>query len=152
MGGPAIQHFTKNKGPQNTPSLDYSAYDWNSPGSGRRSIYRFVWRGIADPLMEALDFPDLGLLAPVRGFSASSLQALALYNNDFVLHHCEAFAARLEKEAATLTERVQRAVSLTWQRPASDAELAAFAAFAGEHGLASFCRLLLNSSEFLFVD
>jgi len=78
MGGPAIQYFRKSAGPQLTPALDYGADDWSQPESGRRSVYRYVWRAIADPFMEALDFPDLGLPAPVRGFSVSSLQALTL--------------------------------------------------------------------------
>jgi HPt (histidine-containing phosphotransfer) domain-containing protein len=51
MGGPAIQHFQQSPGPQLTPKLDYSAYDWSAAGSGRRSVYRYVWRGIPDPLM-----------------------------------------------------------------------------------------------------
>ena len=152
MGGPAVQHFTQSKGPQNTPALDYNAYDWNRPGAGRRSIYRFVWRGIADPLMEALDFPDLGLLAPTRGFSASSLQALALYNNNFVLHHSDAFARRVRNEAATPEEQVRRAVLLAWQRFPADRDLADCSVFVTAHGLPSFCRLLLNSNDFLFVD
>ena len=67
MGGPAIQHFQQSPGPQMTPKLDYAAYDWSSPGASRRSIYRCVWRGIPDPLMAALDFPDLGLLSPRAG-------------------------------------------------------------------------------------
>ena len=152
MGGPAVQNFTQTKGPQNTPSLDYTGYDWNSPGSGRRSIYRFVWRGIADPLMEALDFPDLGLLSPVRSFSASPLQALALYNNGFILHHSEAFARRVEKEAASVEAQVVRAVRLAWLREPTADELREFTTHAAQHGLASLCRLLLNSSEFLFVN
>ena len=73
MGGPAVQYFKQSKGPQLTPALDYSAYDWSHTESSRRSIYRYVWRAIADPFLEALDFPDLGLPGPVRGFSVSSL-------------------------------------------------------------------------------
>ncbi|MFM7982189.1 MAG: hypothetical protein ACKPKO_23005 [Candidatus Fonsibacter sp.] len=41
--------------------LDYSDFDWNGPQATRRSIYRVVWRGIPDPVFDALDFPDLGL-------------------------------------------------------------------------------------------
>ncbi len=48
--------------------------------------------------MEALDFPDLGLLAPTRGFSASSLQSLALYNNHFVLHQSDQMAKHAEQQ------------------------------------------------------
>ena len=152
MGGPAIEHFSKTKGPQNTPSLDYASYDWNKPGAARRSVYRFVWRGIADPLMEALDFPDLGLLSPVRSFSASPLQALALYNNSFVLFHSQAFASRVEKEAAMPAAQITRAVRLALLRDPTAEELNDFTAYAAQHGMASLCRLLLNSSEFLFVE
>ncbi len=48
MGGPAIQHFHQSPGAQLTPKLDYASYDWATAGSNRRSIYRFVWRGIPD--------------------------------------------------------------------------------------------------------
>lgn len=152
MGGPAIQHFKQSKGPQNTPALDYTAYDWSKPDANRRSIYRYVWRGIADPFMEALDFPDLGLLAPTRGFSASSLQALTLYNNDFVLHHSEVLAKRVEREAKMLNAQIDRAVELAWLRPPSKRERNEFIAFTEAHGLAALCRLLLNCNEFLFVN
>jgi hypothetical protein len=152
MGGPGVQHFTQGPGPQLTPALDYQAYAWNSPGSGRRSIYRFVWRGIADPFMEALDFPDLGILAPERSFSASSLQALALYNDQFVLHQSAALAQRLEEEAPTLDAQVARAARLLWYRDPEPAEGEALARYARDHGLPALCRVLLNSNAFLFVD
>ncbi len=152
MGGPAIQHFKQSKGPQNTPALDYATYDWSGPEANRRSIYRYVWRGIADPFMEALDFPDLGLLTPVRGFSASSLQALTLYNNDFVLHHSAVLARRVEGEAKTLETRVSRAVELTWQRPPTKRERSEFVELASAQSLAALCRVLLNSNEFLFIE
>src|SRR6185369_3225182 len=134
MGGPAVKHFKQGPGPQLTPALDYAGFDWTKPGASRRSIYRYVWRGIADPFMESLDFPDLGLLTPVRGFSASSLQALTLYNNDFVLHHSEALATRIEREAKSPVARVDRAVELVWLRPATKQERSEFGAFAREHG------------------
>ncbi len=97
MGGPGVEQFSKKKGPQVSPVLDYGAFDWDGPGATRRSVYRIVWRGISDPFMEALDFPDLGLLAPTRGNSVSSLQSLAMFNNDFVLHHSQRMAERIEE-------------------------------------------------------
>lgn len=153
MGGPGVRHFTESPGPQLTPALDYKAYDWSSPGAGRRSIYRFVWRGIADPFMEALDFPDLGLLSPQRGFSASSLQALALYNNPFVLHHSATLAARVARERPEgLPGQVERLGALLWQRTITESEREALAAFAASQGLPALCRVMLNSNEFLFVE
>ena len=150
MKGPGIEQFGKSNGPQATPKLDYLAYDWNSQDSHRRSIYRVVWRGIPDPFMESLDFPDLGLLTPKRGFSVSALQSLALYNNDFVLHASEWLASRIQEESPE--KKVARAVELCWQRQPTPAEDAVLATFAEQHGLAALCRVLLNSNEFLFVD
>jgi mono/diheme cytochrome c family protein len=152
MGGPAIKQLTTGAKIQLTPSVDYSTFDWSSLPARRRSIYRFVWRGIPDPMMDALDFPDLGMLTPVRGFSASALQALVLYNNRFVLYHADALAARVAAEAPTLNDRIHRAVQLAWQRNPTEAEAREFAAFAAEHGLPTLCRVLFNSNEFLFID
>jgi Protein of unknown function (DUF1553) len=144
VGGPGAQHFKMSPGPQATPVLDYTAFDWSKPEGARRSIYRVVWRGIADPFMEALDFPDLGLLAPVRSFSASSLQALALMNNEFVLYHAEL----MTKGGCDIRSVVRR----VWLREPTPDEFADFARLTEEYGLAAVCRLLLNSNEFLFVD
>jgi hypothetical protein len=152
MGGPGVSHFKTGPGPQFTPTVDYTAFDWDSPGAGRRSIYRVVWRGIPDPLMDALDFPDASLPTPVRGFSASPLQALALLHNDFVLRHSEHLAARAKTRGRSTAERIRAAFRLVLLREPSEAEAAAFSALADRHSLAAACRVLLNSNEFLFVD
>ena len=152
MGGPGVQQFILGKPIQLTPTVDYAPYDWNSPGAGRRSIYRFVYRGLPDPFLDILDFPDAGQLAPVRPFSASSLQALALFNNPFVLHHAAQMAARLEKAYPTAGERVRAAVRLAYQHSPSAEEQADFESYAAVHGMAALCRVLMNSNEFLFVN
>ncbi len=152
MRGPGVQHFRQSKGPQGTPVLDYQAFDWNSAAGRRRSIYRYVWRGIADPFTEALDFPDLGLLSPVRGFSASSLQALSLLNNDFILHHCQSMATQLEVSLPDVSSRVQECIWLLWGRQPNPLELQELSDFVHTHSLAEICRVLMNSNEFLFVD
>ena len=144
VGGPSVRQFITGPPVQLTPTLNYISYDWSSLPKHRRSIYRFVWRGVPDPFMDALDFPDLGMLAPARGFSASALQSLALYNNAFVLH----FSDGLGKQIKTPTE----AVSRIFLREPTANEAATFTAFAKQHGLAALCRLLINSNEFLFVN
>lgn len=152
MGGPGIQHFSTRPGAQLTPILDYSNFDWNSPGATRRSIYRVVWRGIADPMMEPMDFPDLGVLSPVRTFSASPLQALTLMNNRFVLHHAEAMADRAVHTSPDPDQQVRAAVQWVWQRDPNEFERQQLGTLARDEGMAAVCRLLLNSNEFLFVD
>lgn len=152
MGGPGISHFRSSPGPQSTPVLDYADFDWSRPGVARRSIYRVVWRGIPDPFMDALDFPDMGQLSPARGFSASPLQSLALLNNPFVLHHAEALAAWSVGSASDPDDRVPMMVRAVWLRDATAEELAEFRALAEAHGLPALARLLFNSNEFLFVN
>jgi len=91
----------------------------------------------------------LGLLAPVRGFSASPLQALALMNNDFVLHHAQEMAKRLD---GVSPHQAREAVRLAWLREPTEEEARDFEALADKHGLAAVCRVLFNSNEFLFVN
>ncbi len=143
-GGPSVRQFVTGPPVQLTPTLDYEAYDWASLPKHRRSIYRFVWRGVPDPFMDALDFPDLGMLAPARGFSASALQSLTLYNNRFVLH----FSGEMGKQLTTPEEAVRRILL----REPTETEKTSFAAFAEKNGLAALCRVLFNSNEFLFVN
>jgi hypothetical protein len=144
LGGPSVRQFVTGPPVQLTPTLNYEAYDWAALPKHRRSIYRFVWRGVPDPFMDALDFPDLGMLAPARGFSASALQSLALYNNRFVLH----FSGELGKKHTTPEEAVRRVLL----REPTPEETRQFATYAQKNGLAALCRVLLNSNEFLFVD
>jgi mono/diheme cytochrome c family protein len=152
MGGPGVQQFKQLEGSQLTPKLDYDAFDWNDPTAARRSIYRVAWRGIADPFMESLDFPDLGMLAPKRSFSVSALQSLTVFNNDFVLHHSQLLAETLKANRATADEQITQACRLIFLREPSTNEQAILVAYTNQHGLAATCRVLLNSNEFLFVD
>ena len=152
MGGPAVMHFTLGPGIQVTPTVDYSAHDWDNPGAGRRSIYRMVYRNIEDPFMAALDFPDAAQLAPTRPFSTSPLQALALWNDDFVLRLSERFGGRLASMAADSADRVRAAVRLVWLRDPTGEELRDLTTYSTQHGLAALGRVLFNSDEFLFVD
>jgi hypothetical protein len=151
-GGPGIARFTQKPGAQLTPILDYDAFDLDAPNANRRAIYRVVWRGIPDPLFDALDFPDLGLLAPARGFSASALQALVLANNRFVLHHATALAWAAAAHAADQTGQVRFMVRRAWLRDPTAEEEGELDALADRHGLAAVARALFNADEFLFID
>lgn len=151
MGGPSVSHFLSSPGPQLTPVLDYESFDWNTPGADRRSIYRVVWRTIQDPFMEAIDFPDMGQLSPTRSTSSSPLQALVLWNNNFMLYHAQKFAARTESAGSTIPEQITAAVRTCWLHPTQE-EMTQLEALASNRGLPAVCRVLLNSSEFLFVE
>ena len=68
----------------------------DSEAGRRRSVYRFLFRTLPDPMMDALDCPAGDQLTPVRNGSVTVQQALALWNSAFVARHGEHFAARLE--------------------------------------------------------
>ena len=152
MGGPSVQQFALKPGVHVTPVVDYTEYDWNSPGSCRRAVYRFVFRTIPDPFFDALDVADASQLTAMRNESSTPLQALELLNNPFVIRQSEALAERLESSPRSLYEKVERALELAYGRCATPQEVQALKAYAGRHGLANLCRLIFNSNEFLFVN
>lgn len=152
MGGPSDRQFDLKPGRHVTPIIDYSLFDLDGPQGNRRSIYRFLFRTLPDPFMEALDCPAGDQIVPTRTNSVTVQQSLALWNDAFVLRQAEHLAARLQRESPSTAERVSRAVQLALGRAPTPAEQQSFARYADQHGLANFCRLLFNANEFVFVD
>jgi hypothetical protein len=150
MGGSSVQQFYFKD--DHSPVYDYGRFDPDSAGAKRRSIYRFIVRSVPDPLMDAMDCPDANLLSPTRNVTMTALQALVLLNDAFVLRQCEHFAERLAREREGLDGQIIRAYQLTLAREPTEAERTRLAAHARQHGLASACRVLFNSNEFLFID
>jgi hypothetical protein len=150
MGGPSVQQFAFKD--DHSPVYDYARYDFNSPGANRRSIYRFIVRSAPDPFMDALDCPDANVLTPARNATTTALQALAALNDAFVIRQSEQFAARLQRECSSLDEQLNRACELAFLRVPGEAERGKLTVHARKHGLASACRVLFNSNEFMFID
>jgi len=98
------------------------------------------------------DCPDSTIPEPKRVVTTTPLQALTLLNSSFILDQAQYFAERLEREAGkNRTVQIERAFRLAFGRAPKPAEAAAAAALIGEHGLAVFCRALLNANEFVYV-
>jgi hypothetical protein len=152
MGGPSVKQFIETPGIHVTPNVDYRTFDPDDPANRRRSIYRFLFRTLPDPFMETLDCPDGSQPTAARAESVTALQALAMLNNRFVVRQSERIAERLEREQPDLPARIRKLYEVVLLREPTTDELKAFNAYAGEHGLANACRMLLNSNEFLFVD
>jgi hypothetical protein len=151
-GGPSDQQFAMKPGIHVTPVVEYGKFDWDRPQGHRRSVYRFVFRTLPDPFVSCLDGADASQLTPKRTESVTALQALSLLNNEFVLVHAKAMAARLEKMTPDRARQITAACELLWARPPTEDEARLFAAHAGKHGLASLCRVLFNTNEFLFAE
>jgi hypothetical protein len=123
------------------------------PADFRRMIYMTKVRMQVDPTFGAFDCPDGGQAAPKRSRSTTPLQALNLLNSAFALDQVEAFAARLRREASDdAAAQIKLGYQLSFQRAPSAQELEACERIVREHELLVFCRALLNSNEFLFVD
>jgi len=157
MGGPPavqfIDHGDATFNPGGNPAfLDYEHFDPDAPAAHRRAIYRFLFRTVPDPFMDALDCPDGGAFTPVRSVSTTALQALAMMNDRFLIRQCEHIATRLARANPTPEAQVEAAFHLILLRGARESERAKFATYIQRHGLANACQLLLNSNEFLYLD
>ena len=147
MGGPGFSGFEVQL--ENVrhffPKTSYGPDDW------RRMIYMTKVRQEQDSVFGAFDCPDASQVMPKRSRSTTPLQALNLFNSEFMLQQADLFAGRLEREAAEPIERIRHAFALTCGRDPDPDESAAALAIVSEHGLAALCRALLNANEFLVV-
>jgi hypothetical protein len=109
-------------------------------------------RSVTDPFMDTLDCPDPSVLADRRTVTTTALQALALLNNPFVIKQSQRLAESVRHESDNLEKQVDATCWLVWNRLPTKGELRQLTGYAREHGLENFCRLLFNSSEFLFLD
>jgi hypothetical protein len=152
MGGPSDQQFDLQPGVHVTPKVDYAKFDVDSATGHRRSVYRFLFRTLPDPMMDALDCPAGDQLTPVRNNAMTVQQALALWNSALTVRYAEHFAELLERSEPDMKARIGVACEWTWGRPPTSDEQSELAAYAEQHGLANLCRLLFNSNEFIFVN
>lgn len=149
-GGVSFKDFT----PYNRGGTQfYQPIDAEGAEFSRRSIYRMWVRGGKNPLLDTFDCPDPSTTTPTRGSTTTPLQALSLLNHSFTLRMADAFAKRLEREAGADPEKqIRQAFELTTGSPPAADQLAASRQFVQKHGLSPFCRVLLNSNAFLYVD
>jgi hypothetical protein len=147
MGGPGFSFFKSRGGLDGFPPLEEF-----TPNEMRRMIYSHKVRMEQVPVFGAFDCPDAGQSMPRRGRSTTAIQALNLFNSPFVNDRAEKFAARVIAAGATSPEaQVDSAFEITLGRKPSETEKTAAEAVVSEHGLATLCRVLFNSSEFLFI-
>ncbi len=151
MGGPSVKQFIQTPGIHVTPNVDYLNFDVDRPETRRRSVYRFIFRTLPDPFMEALDCPDFSQLTPVRTSSVTAMQALSLLHNRFMVRMSEHLAERAAQAGPELNDQVRELYRLTLGREPTEKEQALVANYATKHGAANAARMLLNSNEMMFV-
>jgi hypothetical protein len=169
-------------GPSVFPPIPKAVLEGQSrPGDGwgksderqasRRSIYVFVKRVLGVPELELLDAPDTTSSCEQRPVATTAPQALTFLNGDFIQQQSRYFAARLEREVGgDVQAQVQRAFELALCRPPRLEEMQAAISFldrqrrliegetakskdqARRKALESFCLVLLNTNEFVYLS
>jgi mono/diheme cytochrome c family protein len=142
-----------------------------APGNRRRTFYAAISRHNLDSLLRLFDFPDPNITCDRRVVTSVPLQQLFVLNSDFMVRQATALAARLTADPNEPDgDRIRRAFSLLFARPASTDEVRwgaeflagcepAIGAGAARSDAArplsaweQYAQVLLGSNEFAFVD
>ncbi len=117
----------------------------------RRSVYIFQRRSLPLPMMAAFDATAFSESCERRSVTTTPLQALSMMNGSLLNEEAEYLARRVEKQAGgDVAAQVRVAFEITLNRPPAAQELAQFSK--PGISLASICRILLQSNEFIYVE
>lgn len=148
-GGPGFRlyHFMQDN------VCTYVPLDVHGPDTYRRAVYHQNARASVVDLMTEFDLPDCAFSTPRRSETTTPLQALTMFNHGFTLDMAGFLADRIEHEAGNEPEaQVQRAYQLCYARPPTQDESTACCRFIGQYSLPALCRVLLNTSELIYVQ
>ncbi|MEO7298568.1 MAG: DUF1549 and DUF1553 domain-containing protein [Verrucomicrobiota bacterium] len=136
----------------------------------KRSVYLMQQRIKKHPFLETFDGADTNGTVGERPVSTTALQALFMMNDPFAHEQAEKFAARLAGILPTKSAQIEGAYRLAFGRTPTPDEIRSAEIFVQQceeqlaaaknvtaeqrprAALASYCRVLLSSSEFMFVD
>ncbi len=164
-GGPPILLEGK---PDGTVAISRRGLPTPTAGQ-RRSLYLLARRNFHHSLLAVFDQPLLATSCTCRSQSAVVAQALTMLNDPFVRSQADALARRVRAAAGDdAAKRIEAAFRMTLARPPSDTEASWSAelidrhtrryrtefadAEAGDRALTHLCHMLLNTSEFLYIE
>lgn len=147
MGGPGFDFFKTRGGLSGFPPIEQ--FDAEQM---RRMIYAHKIRMESVPVFGAFDCPDAGQSTPVRSQSTTAIQALNLFNSQFVYNRAEKIAEKVIKETGNdPAQQAEKVFRLMFGRSPSSVERNATTQTINDFGLATVTRAMLNSNEFLFI-
>ena len=127
-----------------------------SSSTKRRAIYRKVMRNKPDPLLSLFDGADNINSTPRRNTTTTSPQALSLLNGKFGIAAADAMAKRIARSTKEARSQIQLGYELAFGRSPSETELQLAIEYLEDSNqtnrLSSFCHVLLNANEFIYVD
>ena len=131
----------------------YVPLDQHGPDTYRRAVYHQNARASVVDLMTEFDQPDCTFSTPKRSETTTPLQALTMLNHSFSLDMAAALAERLQEELDSKREaQIRRVFQLCYSREPTTDELDDCRVLINEHGLRALCRVLLNTSELIYVQ
>ncbi len=141
-----------------TVKYDNSKWDTQYGPEGRkRSVYIYQQRTLTMPLMQTFDSLVCEETRPMRRSSVTPLQALAMYNGDFVNEEAIHFAKRVRGLASGDRAQVRTAFEISLGRKPNKTEATRLldilnASPTPAAGLVRVCRVLFNTNEFIYID
>jgi Protein of unknown function (DUF1553)/Protein of unknown function (DUF1549) len=165
MGGPSFMATISDEALEGL-SMKSGAYTASPPEqTRRRSIYMFVKRSLAVPMMTVFDSCDTTAPTGRRDVSIVAPQALTLLNNQWVHEESAAMAQRVMTEATGNADRVKKAWELALGRQPNEREwqyginyvvkLQSSDSEDNESKVAAWnvlCHTLINTNEFIYLD
>ena len=131
----------------------YFPLEQYGPEHWRRMIYQTKVRQEQDGVFGVFDCPDASQVVAKRSRSTTPLQALNLLNSKFVIQQAQIMSERLiVEDPESVTGQVRAAYTYFYTRKPTATEVKECKRFVEQYGLASLCRVLFNSNEFLFVQ
>ena len=149
MAGPGFDFFKKRGGLDGYPPVS----QFGAQGM-KRMIYAHKVRMERVPVFGAFDCPDAGQPMSRRNQSTTAIQALNLFNSPFVLEQSKHLEKRVVSHCppdASTADQIVMSFQLTLGRQPSQSELRGARELMDQESLATLCRVLVNSSEFVYL-
>ena len=129
----------------------------------RRSIYVISKRNVKDPVLGAFDFAGGITSTSKRNVTTTPTQSLLMINGSWLLAQAGTMAKRIENIEKNDVKQITLAYRLVYGRSPSEQEQQQVLSFldrqiidpketSNHAALTDLCHVLLNSSEFLYVD
>jgi cytochrome c553 len=142
------------------PARGGPTFDLHDQNAKRRTVYARISRHELNGLLRLFDFPDANVTADKRTTTTVPQQQLFALNSEFMANQARSFAARIEKQASTDSDRVIAAYRLAFGRLPDSQELELAERFLklparNDDKLTrwqQYAQILLASNELMYVD
>jgi hypothetical protein len=161
IGGPSFRAVIDSEALEGL-SMKAEAYQASSPeDTQRRSLYMFVKRSLAVPMMTVFDCCDNTTPAGRRDVTIVAPQALTLLNNRAIWEESRQVARILQAAGGEDVARIRTAWRRVLARDPGDQEIASalsYLAAARQESSdplqpwVSLCHVLINTNEFIYID